>query len=69
MAKVNRPFNKTKKFKEYQKEFNAKNYKQFAIRFNVTTDKKCIEKIESVVNKTDYIRNLIENDLNYEKKK
>lgn len=59
-----RSFNKTDKFKKYQSQFNSKNYKQISIRFNLKTDKKCIDKLESVENKTDYIRELIEKDLN-----
>lgn len=48
-----------KKSIQHRKE----NQKQFCIAFNVDKDKKIIDKLQSVPNKIDYIRNLILDDL------
>ena len=53
--------------KERQQRTNAKyqkkSMKTISIRFHKTNDKDVIEKLESVENKTDYIRQLIKKEL------
>ena len=48
---------------EYDKEFHKENYKMYVTRFSKVSDKLIIEKLESVENKTDYIRKLILADI------
>ncbi len=59
MSGEKKKFNKA----EYDKEFHKENYKMFVTRFSKFSDKSIIEKLESVENKTDYIRQLILADI------
>lgn len=59
MSGEKKKFNKA----EYDKEFHKENYKMFVTRFSKFSDKSIIEKLESVENKTDYIRQLILKDI------
>lgn len=59
MSGEKKKFNKA----EYDKEFHKENYKMFVTRFSKFSDKSIIEKLESVDNKTDYIRQLILADI------
>ncbi len=45
-------------------EWNRKNLKPLTIQLNKVSDKDIIEKLNSVSNKTEYIRQLIRKDLN-----
>lgn len=47
----------------YINEFNRRTYKRFSLLFNKEKDKKIIEAIIAHDNITDYIRQLIENDV------
>jgi hypothetical protein len=54
----NKKFNK----KEYDIEFNRKNYRRVEIRLNINTEKHLIEHLEKQPNKQGYIKSLIEKD-------
>lgn len=56
---------KKKKFnkKEYDIEFNRKNYRRVEIRLNINTEKHLIEHLEKQPNKQGYIKSLIEKDI------
>lgn len=45
-------------------EWNKKNLKSVTIQLNKVSDSDVIEKLNSVSNRTDYIRHLIRKDLN-----
>ena len=47
-----------------QNEYNKKNIKQIILKFNIVNDKDVLEKLDDVSNKTDYVRQLIINDIN-----
>jgi len=55
----NKKFNK----KEYDIEFNRKNYRRVEIRLNINTEKHLIEHLEKQPNKQGYIKSLIEKDI------
>lgn len=55
----NKKFNK----KEYDIEFNRKNYRRVEIRLNINTEKHLIEHLEKQSNKQGYIKSLIEKDI------
>ena len=52
-----------KKYREYQKEFNKKNYIGFSIRLEKQKDKDVIEYLQSRDSITKYIRQLILDDM------
>lgn len=66
---------KLERQKKYEKEsgyaakmkYQEKNTKAYCLRFMVVSDADIIEKINSVPNKNDYIRNLIRADIAKEK--
>lgn len=63
MPKNEKSFNKI----EYDNKFIKENYIQFAFRLRKSADAEAIKKIKSVPNKSDYIRQLILNDIAEEK--
>lgn len=48
---------------EYDLNFNKKNCAKFSLKFNNINDKEIIEKLHSIGNKNDYIRQLILADI------
>ena len=48
----------------YKKKFDSENYKRIGIKIKLE-DKDVIEKLESVPNKSEYIRNLIKEDIGW----
>lgn len=44
-------------------KYNKQNTKQYAFRFNVKTDAAIIARLDSVPNKSDYVRQLILKDI------
>jgi hypothetical protein len=48
-------------------EWNKSQTRQFAIRFSVGKDDAIISKLDSVPNKTDYVRRLVSSDLKRKK--
>lgn len=44
-------------------KYNAQNTKQYAFKLNLTTDKEIIAKLDSVANKTGYLKELISADI------
>ena len=57
--KKEKPFNKL----EYDNKFHKENYKRYSIMFRTGSDDSVIEKLNSVPNKIDYIRQLILDDI------
>lgn len=57
--KKEKSFNKL----EYDKKFHKENYIQIHVRFRKTSDSDVIEKLNSVPNKADYIRQLVLDDI------
>jgi hypothetical protein len=55
----NKKFNK----KEYDIEFNRKNYRRVEIRLNINTEHHLIAWLEKQSNKQGYIKSLIEQDI------
>lgn len=55
-----------KKFREYQNAFIKNTYKAYTIRFNREKEKNIIDFLEKKGKTTDYIRKLIEKDLEKE---
>jgi hypothetical protein len=51
------------KHKDYMKEFNKNTYRCFIVKLNKTKDEEIIKKMESLDNKNDYIRKLIQKDI------
>lgn len=49
---------------QHEQEWRSKNTKLITIRLNLSSDKDIIERLDNVGNKTDYIRNLIKQDMN-----
>lgn len=49
--------------KKANRKWNKENLKQFKFEFNKTKDAEVIAKLESVENRTNYIRELIKQDL------
>lgn len=58
-----------KKFREYQNNFIRHTYQAYTIRFNREKDEEVIKHLEAKGRITSYIRNLIEADMEKEKKK
>lgn len=58
MSQKEKTFNKL----EYDNKFIKENYIQFAFRLRKSSDAEAIEKIKSVPNKSDYLRQLILKD-------
>lgn len=54
-----KPFNKL----EYDNKFHKENYKRYSIMFRTGSGDSVIEKLNSVPNKIDYIRQLILDDI------
>ena len=56
---------KEKKFNklEYDNKFHKENYKRYSIMFRTGSDDSVIEKLNSVPNKIDYIRQLVLDDI------
>ena len=48
---------------EYDLNFNKKNCTKFSLKFNNVNDKEIIEKLQSIGNKNDYIRQLVLADI------
>ena len=48
---------------EYDNKFHKKNYKRYSIMFRTGSDDSVIEKLNSVPNKIDYIRQLVLDDI------
>lgn len=48
---------------EYDLDFDKKNCTKFGLKFNNVNDKEIIEKLHSIGNKNDYIRQLILADI------
>lgn len=48
---------------ETAKKWNSKHTKSIAFRFNRESDGDVIEKLQSVGNKTDYVRSLVRKDM------
>lgn len=46
-----------------QRKYDAANCRYFQLKYNLTTDRDIIAKLESVPSKQNYIRQLIRNDL------
>lgn len=63
MSQKEKTFNKL----EYDNKFIKENYIQFAFRLRKSSDEEAIEKIKSVPNKSDYLRQLILKDIAEEK--
>lgn len=63
MSQKEKTFNKL----EYDNKFIKENYIQFAFRLRKSSDAEAIEKIKSVPNKSDYLRQLILKDIAEEK--
>nr|DAT55025.1 MAG TPA: hypothetical protein [Caudoviricetes sp.] len=59
MSGEKKKFNKNK----YDQKFHKENYKRYGILFRLGMDDSIIKKLESVPNKTDYIRQLILADI------
>ena len=57
------PKQKEKRIKEQQNRWKKEHYKAYTLRFNHVSDQDIIEKLESVENRADYIRNLIRKDM------
>lgn len=57
---------KEKKFikSEYDQAYVKENCKKFCLKFFNNSDAEVIKKMQSVPNKTDYIRQLVLNDIN-----
>lgn len=53
----------SKKRKKYLDYYQKDNYQTYCIRFNLNNDKEIIKKLETIPNKTEYIRKLINKDL------
>ena len=53
-------FNQTKYINDYIKN----TYKRYTLKLRLDTDKKMIEHLDKQVNKNDYIKNLIQKDMN-----
>jgi hypothetical protein len=53
---------------ECSERWNRTHVRQFAVRFSVGKDDAVISKIDSVPNKTDYVRRLVESDLKRKKR-
>lgn len=47
----------------YNNKYNQENYKQIKLNFHIKNDAEILKKINTVENKTDYIRKLILEDL------
>lgn len=54
---------KEKRIKEQQNKWKKEHYKAYTLRFNQVSDQDIIEKLESVENRADYIRNLIRKNM------
>ncbi|MBQ0035539.1 MAG: hypothetical protein KBT35_01330 [Firmicutes bacterium] len=52
-----------------KKKSRAKKFVRVEVKFDKKTDKKLIERLDMVSNKSDYIRNLIKQDIKLQKKK
>lgn len=50
------------------KKYQKKNTKAFSVRFNKNTEPEIVDKLESQENVTNYVRNLIREDLKKDKK-
>ncbi len=59
MSGEKKKFNKA----EYDLNFNKKNCTKFSLKFNNVNDKEIIEKLQSIGNKNDYIRQLVLADI------
>lgn len=57
--KKEKSFNKL----EYDNKFHKENYKRYSIMFRIGSDDSVIEKLNSVPNKIDYIRQLVLDDI------
>lgn len=57
--KKEKSFNKLK----YDNKFHRENYARLSVRFRKTSDSDVIEKLNSVPNKADYIRQLVLDDI------
>ena len=57
--KKEKSFNKL----EYDNKFHKENYVRLCVRFRKTSDSDVIEKLNSVPNKADYIRQLVLDDI------
>ena len=57
--KKEKSFNKL----EYDKKFHKENYIQIQVKYKKTSDSDVIEKLNSVPNKADYIRQLVLDDI------
>lgn len=57
---------KEKKFNkaDYDLKYERENCLRFGVKFNNKTDAEVVNKLKSVPNKTDYIRQLVLNDIN-----
>lgn len=55
-----------KSFREYQKKYYRKNYYMYMFRINRAKNKDVVEKLQSVRNKSEYLRSLIIADIKKE---
>lgn len=65
MAKRVQKYNREnyERHKEYFNEFQKTNYKMFNFKLNLKNDNDIIEKLDSVNNRTDYMKKLVRNDI------
>lgn len=63
MAKLSKETQAYKNKLKYIREFNKTKSKQYTFSFNKENDKELVEWLDSKENKTDYVRQLILNDM------
>lgn len=55
-----------KSFREYQKKYYKKNYYVYMFRINQIKNKDIVEKLQSINNKSEYLKSLIAMDIKKE---